>query len=195
MRLVEALKNCEKDDVLAIRAYITTVDDDYIYEGRPLSEYRSASDYESRLPELLAQLLKLGDELKYGTALYETGTPDGLKYTRELYEWCVELFGKDLLEKYIVNGEFLKNKAEEDLAKAIECVDARELYYKALGAYLDQLGKTVKGSLPAESAPERNSIIMFLTKDQFSALDLYNAEEWAYELAIKDDADECYEDA
>jgi len=70
---------------------------------------------DAQLYEKLAQLLKQGDMLKYGEALYTTGTPDGEKWTKELYEQRVEFFGEDLLSKYIVDGEFLRKSVESDM--------------------------------------------------------------------------------
>ncbi len=70
---------------------------------------------DAQLYEKLAQLLKQGDMLKYGEALYTTGIPDGEKWTKELYEQRVEFFGEDLLSKYIVDGEFLRKSVESDM--------------------------------------------------------------------------------
>jgi hypothetical protein len=53
--------------------------------------------------------------LKYGDALYTTGTPDGEKWSQELYEREVALIGEDIIAKYIVDGEFLRDKVEADM--------------------------------------------------------------------------------
>lgn len=70
---------------------------------------------DNRLYDKLGHLLKLGDMLKYGEALYTTGTPDGEKWSQELYEQKVAIIGEDIIAKYIVDGEFLRDKVEADM--------------------------------------------------------------------------------
>ena len=72
---------------------------------------------EAQLYDKLGQLLKDGDSLKYGEALYTTGTPDGEKWTKDFYEQRVEFYGEEFLAKYIVNGEFLRDKVVSDMAE------------------------------------------------------------------------------
>lgn len=72
---------------------------------------------EAQLYDKLGQLLKDGDSLKYGEALYTAGTPDGEKWTKEFYEQRVDFYGEEFLAKYIVNGEFLRDKVVSDMAE------------------------------------------------------------------------------
>ena len=70
----------------------------------------------AQLYDKLGQLLKQGDSLKYGEALYTTGTPDGEKWTKDFYEQRVDFYSEEFLAKYIVNGEFLRDKVVSDMA-------------------------------------------------------------------------------
>ena len=81
---------------------------DFTYKGKNLGEYDEAQHSEEI--DKLDQLLNSGDVLKYGEAVYTTGTPDGTKWGKELYDARVEFFGEELLSKYIVDGEFLKDQ-------------------------------------------------------------------------------------
>ena len=69
----------------------------------------------AQLYDKLGQLLKQGDSLKYGEALYTTGTPDGEKWTKDFYEQRVDFYGEEFLAKYIANGEFLRDKVVSDM--------------------------------------------------------------------------------
>ena len=81
------------------------------------SDNIEAVESNAQLYEKLAQLLKQGDSLKYGEALYTTGTPDGEKWTKEFYEQRVDFYGEEFLAKYIVNGEFLRDKVVSNMTE------------------------------------------------------------------------------
>lgn len=183
LRLYEALEAGDGDDVFAILAR-PAVDYDFEYSGRTVAEYYSDKCNEELLPDLLTQLLKEGDALKYGEALCETGTPTGEKWDRSLYEERVKFYGP-VLEKYIVGGEFLKEQLERDLEEAKTGTKAAESYGKAISAYLDSVAASVGGELPAEAVPEQYGLIMYLTKDGFSSFKAENVEGWTFDLAVK----------
>ena len=86
-----------------------------VYNGKTISEYEAEADNAEQLINRLGELLKIGDELKYGEALYKTGTPDGKKWAKQLYDETVEHIGKEVLSTYSVNGEFLKEKLSPDM--------------------------------------------------------------------------------
>lgn len=188
IRLYDALEAGEKDDVFAIFAR-PAIDYDFVFQGKTIAAYYSDMCDEKNLPELLTQLLKEGDALKYGAVLYETGTPTGEKWAKSLYEERVKYYGDALLKKYIVNGEFFKDKLEEDIEAAKNSSAATDHYSKALAVYLDQIASKIHGSLPSETVPEYNGIIMYLTKDQFSSFTFDNVEGWTFDLAFKDKFD------
>ena len=101
--LLEALNKDEN-----VRIAVTTLnrkpDMEFIYKGKSLQEYEEKARNERQLHNKLQELLKLGDDLKYGEALYLTGTPSGEKWIKELYQEVVTYFGEEMLAKYIVDG-------------------------------------------------------------------------------------------
>ena len=184
-RLYEALDSGDDDDIFAILAR-PALDYTFTYNGKTVAEYYSDMCNERNLPEILAQLQKEGDALKYGEALYQTGTPSGEKWAQSWYEERIRYYGDAVLGKYIVNGEFLSEKLEQDIAEAKTRNTATEAYRKALGAYLEQLAASVGGELPAEAVPEQNGIIMYLTKAEFSVFSPDGIDGWTFDLAFKD---------
>ena len=61
----------------------------------------------------MGEFLTIGMEMKYGESICTVGTPEGEKWTREFYNMQLVKFG-DLVDKYIVDGEFLKENLETD---------------------------------------------------------------------------------
>ena len=178
--LKDALNEDDGNTVYKIAA-IPPIDDNYIYNGKTLREYSKQKEKGYVLSELLASLLKEGDYLKYGTALYETGTPDGEKWAKEFYEERTAYYGEELLSTYIVNGEFLKDKAEQDMNIAkenetSEYKDAEDAYKNAIHAYMTEIAAKVKGEAAG------NCIIIYMTKEQFSAFTVDDIEKWTFGL-------------
>lgn len=183
--LYEALESGNDDDIFAILAR-PVVDYDMVYNGKTLAKYYSDMCDERNLPEILGQLQKEGDSLKYGDALYTTGTPDGEKWAQSLYEERTLYYGKALLSKYIVGGEFLRDKVEQDIAAAMNCNEATAAYNSAYSAYLSKVAASVGGELPAKVVTEKNGIIMYLTKQKFSVFSADRIEGWSFDLADTD---------
>ncbi|MBQ5562728.1 MAG: hypothetical protein IIT39_05030 [Clostridia bacterium] len=178
--LKDALNEDDGNTVYKIAA-IPPIDDNYIYNGKTLREYSKQKEKGYVLSELLASLLKEGDYLKYGTALYETGTPDGEKWAKEFYEERIAYYGEELLSTYIVNGEFLKDKAEQDMNIAkenetSEYKDAEDAYKNAIHAYMTEIAAKVNGEAAG------NCIIIYMTKKQFSAFTVDDIEKWTFGL-------------
>ncbi|EWM55068.1 hypothetical protein [Ruminococcus flavefaciens] len=184
-RLYNALESGEEDDVFAILAR-PAVDYTFIYNGKTLEEYDSDMYNEHILPDQLEQLLKEGDSLKYGEELYKTGTPTGEKWYQSLYEERIAFYGEAILEKYIVNGEFLREKVEQDISTALNSNEATVAYNTAYGAYLNQVAASIHGELPTEVVTEANGIIMYLTREEFSVFSPDRIDEWSFDLAFKD---------
>lgn len=184
-RLYDALESGEADAVFAILAR-PAVDYTFIYNGRSLEEYDYDMYNEHNLPDLLEQLLKEGDSLKYGEELYKTGTPTGEKWDQSLYEERIAFYGEAILEKYIVNGEFLREKVEQDIPAALNSNEATVAYNTAYEAYLNQVATSIHGELPTEVVTDANGIIMYLTREEFSVFSADGIDEWSFDLASKD---------
>ena len=161
---------------------------DFIYEGKTLSEWAIAATDAKMLPDKMTQLLKCGDELKYGTALYETGLPSGIKWDKRLYEDKVAFFG-ELLDKYIVNGEFLRSELEKDLAACKEDKTAEEQYRLAWEAYLDAalplaVQKLAQSGISAERSAEDSAVLIFRAAEaQLEPLLPEDWKSWSFALA------------
>lgn len=164
----------------------TTADiTDFTYGGETLAALAVAADNESLLPEKMAELLKCGDELKYGAALYTTGTPSGVTWSKELYDETVAYFGADLLNKYIVNGEFRKEALQADLAVFDDT--ARAKYKRAFAAYMDdfmprQIARLTANGIRCERAGYANNVLTaVVTADELENLPLDNLKWWSFD--------------
>ncbi|MCH5197186.1 MAG: hypothetical protein J1F28_10745 [Oscillospiraceae bacterium] len=140
----------------------------------------------------MGSLAKNGDELKYGEALYLTGTPDGVKWAKEYYDRTVSEIGEELLSKYIVDGEFLKDELARDIET--ECAErekARDAFEKAYNEHRADACKTLMKQLEArgiycELKSGLNGLIIYISKADFAELTLENPENWVFGLASKD---------
>ncbi len=186
LRLDAALKSGSDTDVFAVFAR-PPIDPSFVFEGRTLGEYASDMGYERDLPEKLGQLQKEGDSLKYGPALYETGTPEGEKWARSLYEERVAFYGSEVLSKYLVDGEFLKDDLVRDIAEAEKKTDAALAYERARAEYLDSLASSVKGARFTFVSPKWGGFIVGLTREKFTAFVSSHTQddEWSFDLAEK----------
>lgn len=148
--LYEALSYHSDDTVFAIVAQAVGGRNreycQYVYNGKTLIEYEKEAEEESELSEKLVRLLKCGDDLKYGEALYKTGNDKGRKWSKEHYDSEVAYFGEELLSKYIVDGVFLREKLEYDCNQPVT-VTARTAWHKAYEAYKNHIIQQTKEHL------------------------------------------------
>ncbi len=162
------------------------LDKNFVYNGKSLTEYEADADEERLEFDKLGILLKFGDELKYGEDLYKVGTPDGYKWAKELYESVVEEIGKDLLDKYIVNGEFLKEKLNTDIGSQEQNTPCKTAYETACEAFyqhaIDQAIKRLEQQ--SINYERRVGLIIFVTADDFDSVKLENV--LFYGLASKE---------
>ncbi len=182
--MADVLTRAPSDKVFEIiaRPYI---DYDFVHDGKTLNEYYCDMCDERTLPEVLAQLIKEGDSLKYGTALYEGGAPNGEKWYKSLYDERIEFYGTEILDKYIVNGEFLRSQAESDLEAAKKAKEATKAYKAAFAAYYKYLVDTLQISIPA-NVKGSDGIIMHMTAEDFRTFTADHIEAWSFSLADSD---------
>ena len=172
--------------VLALYRPVTANVTDFIYEGKTLAERAIAAEDERMMPEKMTQLLKLGDELKYGPALYETGTPDGIRWDQSYYEAQVAFFGP-LLDKYIADGRFLREQLEADIAAYNE-TSARADYKLAYNAYLETVlpaaaeKLTASGIQCSRAAYRTDALTFTATAAQLENLPLDDPASWTFSL-------------
>lgn len=188
--LLEAL-NKDENVRIAVTALILKPDREYVYNGKKLQEYEEKVQNERQLYNKLKELLKLGDELKYGEALYLTGTPSGEKWIKELYLEVIAYFGEEMLAKYIVDGEFLKEKVENDIEEYGKG-QAQSEYNLAYEECMNQTLKNAQNKLKEQniSFDEKvynDYIIIYVTKDEFRELSIGDVENWYFGFAVKVD--------
>lgn len=176
--LETVLKNNINNNNLIAVSPSFMLDKNYIYNGKTLSEYEREADNEDIEFGKLSQLLKWGDELKRGEDLYKTPGPDGTKWAKEFYDEKVKFFGEDFLAKYIVDGEFLKEKVEADIQNYKHT--CRTEYDVACDAYYEYIVEETIKKLEKENINyERNVsrefyLIIYVTADEFEKLSLDN---------------------
>ena len=135
--------------------------------------------------------------------MYETGTPDGIRWDRAFYEEQVLYFG-NLLDKYIVDGSFLADQLKKDI-EAQQSINvttpdgttttitygdtsARDQYARAYRVYLEGvLAETEKilseNNIKCERAPySQDSLNIVVTADELENLSLKNMEFWVFGL-------------
>ncbi|WP_295073495.1 dockerin type I repeat-containing protein [Ruminococcus sp.] len=151
--------------------------ENYKYNGKTIAEYSEDVSSNNLLDEKLHQILKDGDQLKYGELLYTTGTPDGEKWAKELYEQRVGFYGDEFLAKYIINGEFLRDKVEADIknfsnAPHNALAEALKAYKKSM--IQDSIEQLKQQNIRYEYSEASDELIIKVTSEEFKSLSIEN---------------------
>ena len=162
----------------------------FVYNGKTIAEYEAEFSEESELPNKLQQLLKEGDLLKYGEALYTTGAPNGERWDKGFYEQRIAYYGTEMLSKYIVNGVFFADQVAMDLPLAQNATAAREAYDDAASAFYSQTVAAAASSFSAAGLScsvmeSGNALLLFASSDRFAGLTAPGNAEWYFSLAQK----------
>ena len=183
-QLLEWLQNADAADMLPLVWAKPGIDMSYHYKGETLQQYWNAAEAERKWPERMASLYKMGDSLKYGEALYTTGTPDGEKWEEELYREVVTYIGQELLDRFIVEGVFLKEKLWETMKDSEYLYAAQARWTDALEAYREYACSAAKGVLLQQGLeayhPGNYVGIAKITKAQFEAIDAEYFDGWTF---------------
>ena len=159
------------------------VDYNYEYNGKTINQYHNEWDEDSALFEKYGQIVKDGDKLKYGEALYTTGTPYGEKWGKDFYYQRVSFYGEEFLAKYIVNGEFLIDKVLADQAAHQDEHKTTNHAYKALHEAIDAynyeeiqatISQLEQQNIRYEYNETQKALIFYVTATQFEKLSLDN---------------------
>lgn len=188
LSLYDALSDVKNKDSWLAVAVGFEMDTGFVYNVKTLAEYATEADDERMLSGKLGSLLKVGDSLKYGEALYTTGTPTGEKWAKALYDETVETIGADLIAKYIVDGEFLVEKLEADIAACSENEPCRIAYEEACNAYyifaVEEAIKSLEKQNITYEKRNETGLVFFITPEDFVSFHLDNVSH--YGLAQKD---------
>ena len=185
--LYEALSNAKDDNYLdIIVSSALTVSGDFEYQGKKYSQYSMEYSQSKLLLKKQEELLKDGELLKYGDTLYTTGTPDGIKWPEKRYNEALEYYG-DLLDTYIVNGEFLRDKLQDDGVATKEKMDTLYAIMQeasnAYAIYFAQANLQLFKDAGAEASIKEDKINLHITKKQLSKLSIENKESFLLGLA------------
>jgi hypothetical protein len=180
--------NAGTDTEIAVMPKYST-DGNYVYNGKTIQQYHNEWDETSNLGEKYGQLLKEGDKLKYGEALYTTGAPDGEKWDKDWYDIRVRFYGEDFLAKYIVDGEFLREKVLADQTEYYEMNITNSAYkalHEAIDAYEAEMMQATIPQLEAQNIRYEyinggKNLAFYVTAAQFEGLSLDNVS--SYSLA------------
>lgn len=176
-------------------------DDDRIFKVSALCfsidnfEYDNIETYIDAIykPTLLKRLIEYGDELKYGEALYTTGTPEGVKWDKNSYDDTVSFIGKELIEEYIVDGEFLRDKAERDYEAACNDLETeRELFEQALYdhdtlIYASLMKQLREKGISCELKKNYRVLFIYISENDLADITLDDPENWRFQLVSTND--------
>ncbi len=155
------------------------------YKGKTLEEYGKERLSQNYLK--YEQLLIYGDYLKYGEDIYKTGASDGTKWVKEFYEETIDDIGEELISKYIVGGEFLKDKLEADIAELKK--KANDAYNEAEKAYLKSISDKAikqldKQNIKYEYKTDPKRLVIYVTADEFKSLTIDNVSRYGLDTSV-----------
>jgi len=152
--------------------------ENFVYNGRTLKEYTNDTMGEdiTRMENLLNSIYG-GDQLKYGEEIYISGTPDGTKWTKDIYDLTIERYGEELLSKYIVDGEFLKEQLRADLEELKDGYkaaldEAVEAFYTA--RIEETIAALESQGIRSERIEGTHDIVMYVTAAEFDTVSIDN---------------------
>lgn len=186
IRLYDELEKNDENVLFAVSPTNFNIDNDFVYSGKTLSQYAADREDEYLAFNKLGMLLKDGDSLKYGELLYKGGAPNGEKWAESFYHERVEMYGEDFLSKYIVDGEFLKDKVQADL-DAMSDRTASKLYDEAVEAYRLHTIKELAKALDEQSIRYemmKDYLVMYVTETELAQLSLSQPSQWHFCLAV-----------
>ena len=167
-----------------------SADPDYVYKGKTVEEYNDlieSAEIEITKYEML--LKDDGERLKYGEKLYLGGAPE--LWAESFYNEKVEFYG-DLLDKYIKDGEFLKDELEKDLEAKVYVMETTysdaERREALKASVLDAVAKMEKIIDVEEGVKtEWNCLIAHFSKDEVKEFTCDGIENWFFDIAIVTD--------
>lgn len=183
--LYVALNDAQDADVFYIYAfYDKEAPDDFIYQDKIYSEYKSEKEKHSVILDKLSALEKDGEYLKYGEAIYNEGLPNGEKWSKEYYDSKVAYYGEKMLGTYIVDGVLLVSDIRidmEDVGTKIReleniLAEARELYrFKVAEEELQKFK-----AISQDATIKQSNIYFTITKKAFSNFSIENKDSYLF---------------
>lgn len=174
--LQDAMRDAGEHTVLAVRVETNerVALNAFSHDGSTYSKLQSELRLCWNKMFALNELYQMRDLLKYGEALYTTGTPDGVKWTEDQYRYTLTYVGADAVEKYFVDGQFQHQLWQRDV-QALEkkIADLAGRVEVLVAAYEEQylkkdLAKFIRAGVCAET--KNGSIYLFATKGELEQL-------------------------
>lgn len=187
-KLWNVLQAADDGDLIAVlvsRVY----SDDFAYNGKTAADIKSRRDGLRSLQIKLLDFEKEGEWLKYGELLYTTGTPDGEKWAKSLYDERVEYYGESFLSKYIIDGEVATDKMKEaydDASSELERLSSEltALYKAYRTSYADADAKKFADA-GVHMRTNNGYVVIFVEKDTLSSLKIAEKDSYVLSLASK----------
>lgn len=187
--LYDALQRAGENEYIAV--LVTKQDavdlDSFEYKGTTYREIRSRDDELRALGRKLLDFPKEGEWLKYGELLYTTGTPDGEKWAKELYEERVAYYGEEFIAEYIVDGEVQTEKIDETLQEIEAELDGlSKTLSELLGAYHQSYGESLKELFSKAgvcAVMQDGRLFLFVTADELAELKISDKGDYRLSLA------------
>lgn len=165
------------------------------YNGKTVAQIQTEIHDLLKLASDLEQFHKDGEYLKYGELLYTTGTPDGEKWTKELYENMIAKYDEEFISKYLINEEVQHEKLTEDTSSCRNRVDQLSIELNdAFSEYHKSYGKSIKKEFDKKgvcSDIKNGFLIIFVKKEELAKLKIKNQEDYTLYLAKRS----CYDDS
>jgi len=187
-QLSAALVEHENDDncLFAVRAWRNSLNKQFVYNGKTLAQYES---------ELDAKWNELGTKryitiTKLLSITYSMRIENGDRVSKDTYDKIVSGIGEDISE-YIVDGVFLKDKAEQEITKVRDEKEAAEQTFdKACAACQVNMYEKLLEQLDAqgieyEQSKDPDNLLMFISRDDFANLTFDNMSDWSFYHAYK----------
>ena len=189
--LYEVLNRADKTDFIAIVVSKNNSAelDSFEYKGTTLAKLRAERDEVNLLSGKLIDFHKEGEWLKYGELLYTTGTPDGEKWAKSLYDERVTFYGEDFIEKYIVDGNVQTDLLNEDYAtcqeRSSEIAEEIDALIKAYGkSYVNEV-EDIFVSAGACTVVQNGSVFLFVQKEELANLKVKSKDNYMLSLASR----------
>lgn len=189
--LYDALMRAGDEDYLAITVRTAGANEESGLYGlvQKIKKAETEQEEAEKRKEKLLQFVKEGNELKYGELLYTTGTPGGERWAKELYDSMIEYYGRDLIDRYIVDGEFLFGLLNDDLVDcenrigelSNELVELRESYGKA---FTDKV-KDAFSDAGVYVTVRKSRPVLIIRKDKLAELKIKNKSAYILRQASK----------
>lgn len=186
--LYEVLAKSENDRYIAINIFGSDKNmENYVYEGKSYREHKDEYYSLINLSNKYKSLKKEGELLKFGELIYTEGLPDGTKWGKKYYDSQVAYYGEDVLNEFIVDGEFLSDKLEDEIFKIRNSISRKEKIFKEIHEpYQESMIPVILEAFKEYSVEYKNGrVFLFITPSELKNIDVENMDNYSLGLASR----------